>query len=122
MHNRDWIEHKVETGQWVHISDGYLYSIKTGVTTVREGVVYCRKDGGSRPSYIFVYDHDRFGYVNCAAEPGVIHNDAVWLMWPYEKKAIDIFTKREEERIKELEKEINRRKRKIKFFSIVEEM
>lgn len=120
---REWMKRKLETGAMTYITDGYLYSMQTGVLTVRQGSVYCRHDISRHANLCDFYtDVDTCKKLLIEPEAGVIHNKAMWLPERDDAKAIDIFTEYENAQIAKLQNEINMHKHRIELMSAVYSM
>lgn len=96
---------------------GYLYSMKTGEMTVREGWVESNPwwPGRNRGNFSgrFYIEGEKDKYVQCTISPGVVYHDVVWLPERCDKYAEDLFVNHEYECIAKLEDEIHKRMVKV---------
>ncbi|MCF8018161.1 MAG: hypothetical protein K9L62_02060 [Vallitaleaceae bacterium] len=115
---------------------GYLYSIKTGKLTVREGyATYSeqavlkledyKRNGTPRYAPIanfYFGESDRWAHkVSCAIDPGTTYHMTVWLEERDDKKASDILIEREKLEIQMLNDEIQKRRYRIEALKVYPE-
>ena len=99
---------------------GYLYGIhQRNKLTIREGYMEKFWNDGDIGIFHFKCPPD-FYYkgadvwsATCKLKPGEVYNDLLWLEDRNDNLAIELFVKREEERIEELKEKIHKYERKI---------
>lgn len=106
----NWFKTSLEQGVFTRICDGYLYSTRTGLVTVRKGVLYNRNNCARihDDHYEFVYDPDNYSSsrIICEKAAGVVYQKALWLPERDDELAKELFIEHDEKCIEKLKNDI----------------